>query len=190
MASKIDIISNAFLLIGDQTINSLDEGSFRATVASNLYDAIYENELSSHTWHFCRKLQLLALTTETSPIDHWRYIFQMPTDLLTLIKFDPQIDYALYGDKVYANCNKLTIDYYAKVQEEKLPGYFVKLMEYALAKEFAIAIRENTETASLMNQQYIGQGQKARALESKQRIQRPIQDAPFIAARYDSGYHY
>jgi hypothetical protein len=183
MATKLNTISNALLLIGDQTINSLDEGSFRATVATNLYDNIYEAELASHTWGFARKLGNLSQTTSAPIVDKWKYIYQLPTDLISILTFYSRGDYEVYGDKIYSNQKTLTIDYYAKVSETLWPGYFAKLMEYALAKEFAIPIRENTSTADLMYKMYLGMGQKARALDSKQRIPRPIQDAPFLNAR-------
>ena len=88
------------------------------------------------------------------------------------------------GDKIYSNQPSLVLDYHSKIPESRWPNYFAKLMEYALAKEFAIQIREDTGMAQLMNQLYVGQGQKSRAVESKQRIQRPIQSQPFIQARY------
>jgi len=184
MATKIGTISNALLLIGDKTINSLDEGSFRATVASNLYDNIYESELMSHPWGFCRKMQTLALTTQTPVTSEWRNIYQIPTDLISIFRVHPRSDYEIYGDKIYSNQPSLVLDYHSKIPESQWPNYFAKLMEYALAKEFAIPIREDTGMAQLMNQLYIGQGQKSRAVESKQRIQRPIQSQPFIQARY------
>jgi hypothetical protein len=183
MATKLDTISNALLRIGDKTINSLDEGSFRATVASSLYDNIYESELSSHTWGFARSLSTLARTTTAPIIDKWNYIYQLPSDLITILTFYPRSDYEIYGDKIYSNQQSLQLDYYAKVSETLWPGYFAKLMEYALAKEFAIPIRENTSTSELMYKMYLGQGQRARALDSKQRMQRQIQDSPFLEVR-------
>lgn len=183
MATKINTISNALLLIGDDTINNLADGSQRGRVASALYDNIYEAELSTHPWYFARAVSQLAKLTEASTIDRWRNIFQLPTDLISIITFNPSSDYEIYGNKVYSNMNTLQIDYIAKVSESKWPGYFAKLMEYALAKEFAIPIRENTTTSELMYKMYLGMGQKARALDSKQKIQRPIQSTPFLNVR-------
>jgi hypothetical protein len=184
MATKIGTISNALLRIGDDTINSLDEGSQRAKVAANLYDNIYESELISHTWSWSRKIQALNLTTDVPPTDEWRFIYQIPTDLIQVFRIYPGSDYEIYGDKIYSNTSNLALDYYARVSESVWPDYFATLMELALAKAFAIPIRENTDMAQVMNQEYLAQGQKARAVESKQRIQRPIQSRPLIEARY------
>jgi hypothetical protein len=183
MASKINVISNALLLIGDKTISTLNEGTARALVASNLYDSIYESELASHPWGFARTLATLSLTTQASEIDTWDNVYQLPTDFITLYRFHPIGDYEVYGDKIYTNLTNVTIDYTAKVQEAGWPGYFQAMMQYALAKDFAVSIRENTEMASYMTKMYLGAAQKARAYDSKQKIQRPIQSAPFLEVR-------
>lgn len=185
MASKIDTISNALILIGDKPLNSLAEGSYRSTVAANLYDSTYEAELSTHTWFFARRVIQLAKLPDPPLLDKWQSQYQLPPDMITLIKIDPRIDYELYGDKMYTNGNtqKFVLDYIAKVPESTWPDYFKELMQFALAYKFAIPIRENTSTQQAMYQLYQGQGQKARATDSKQKIQRPIQDAPYLFVR-------
>lgn len=188
MATKISTISNALLLIGDKPINSLDEGSYRAQVAAGLYDSIYEAELASHPWYFARKLVQLAQTTSASEIDQWRYIYQLPTDMITLYRVYPSSDYEIYGDKLYTNANSLTLDYTQKVPESLWPGYFEKLMQRALAKDFIIPIREDVNASQIVWQQYLGEGQKARAEDSKQKIQRPIQSQPFIQVRFGKDF--
>jgi len=185
MATKIDTISNALLLIGDKPLNSLNEPGYRAQVVSNLYDNIYESELISHTWAFARKLQQLALTTIEPAIGQWTTVYQLPTDLISVMRVVPSVDYEIYGDKLYCNVGELTLDYYSKIDESMWPGYFAKLMEYAIAKEIAIPIREDSNAAQLFYSLYLKVGQKARAEESKQRIQRPIQSRPFIDRRYN-----
>ena len=188
MATKISTISNALLLIGDKPINSLTEGSYRAQVAAGLYDSVYESVLASHPWFFARTLVELAKTTETSELPTWNNIFQMPTDLITMIRIYPSSDYEIYGNKIYSNATSLTIDYIAKVQEATWPGYFEKLMQWALASEFIIPIREDVGASQIITQKYLGQGQVARALDSKQKIQRPIQSQPFIQSRFGGDF--
>ena len=55
MASKIQLISNALILIGDLPITSLEGNSRAQTVANNLYDNIVQNELTKYRWGFARK---------------------------------------------------------------------------------------------------------------------------------------
>ena len=68
MATKVSICSNALLLLGDKTINSLDEGTDRASLASNLYDSVRDSLLRSHPWNCAVKRVILAPDTETPPV--------------------------------------------------------------------------------------------------------------------------
>lgn len=184
MATKISAISNALLLIGDTTINSLDDGSERANVAASLYDGIYYDALSSHPWSFARNVRQLAkINTEEPLIKKWRNVFQLPANLVRIIRFEYNPDYEIYGDRIYCNNDELILDYIQKVDETTWPPYFEKFMEYSLAAEFAIPIRENTNVAQLMKQLALQKGQNARAIDSTQRIQRPIQSMPFLQVR-------
>ena len=86
MASKIDLISNALILIGDTPINSLTGGSRRETVANNLYDNIVQNELTKYRWGFARRKAQISRLTDT-PVDPngWKSIYQLPTDNLEFL---------------------------------------------------------------------------------------------------------
>ena len=131
MASKIDLISNALILIGDLPINSLTGNSRAQTVAANLYDNIVKNELSKHRWGFARRKAQLALLTD-APIDNdFSSAYQLPTDLIALIKLTPMLNYQIYGDKVYTNFTQaLYCDYIEDVVESEWPVYFSKMILY------------------------------------------------------------
>jgi hypothetical protein len=103
MASKIDLVSNALILIGDSPINTLDGNTRAQQVGSNLYDNIVKFELTKHRWGFARKKAQLSLTTDVPADPEWQSIYQLPSDLLVLIKLYPNTGYQVYGDKVYTN---------------------------------------------------------------------------------------
>ena len=111
MATKIDLVSAALVLIGDTPINSLIGNSRSQQVANTLYDSIVNNELTKHRWGFARSKAQLSLTTDT-PIDQeWQSIYQLPSDILFLIKLYPSVNYQIYGSKVYTNnTGKLSCD--------------------------------------------------------------------------------
>ena len=88
MASKIQLISNALILIGDLPITTLVGNSRAQTVANNLYDNIVQNELTKYRWGFAKKKAQLDLTTETPVGTEWQSIYQLPADLLFLIKIN------------------------------------------------------------------------------------------------------
>ncbi len=185
MASKIDLISNALILIGDNPINSLTGNSRAQQVANNLYDNIVQNELTKHRWGFARRKAQLSLLVDEPIDDEWRSIYQLPTDLLTLIKIRPNVAYQIFGDKLYTNLSQeLFCDYIRNVTEPEWPIYFSKMIEYALAKDFAPSIRDSSSSRVEMTNEYIIASRMARYTDSMQHPQTPIVDRPFIAVRF------
>jgi hypothetical protein len=186
MASKIDLISNALILIGDTPINSLTGGSRRETVANNLYDGIVENELSKYRWGFSRKLiQLSKLSDPPVDTNQWASMYQLPTDLIFLITVSPDNHYKVYGDKLYSNSSgALYADYTHKAPEDEWPPYFAKMIEYALAMDFAASIRDSSTARQEMAGAYVNASRMARYTDSQQHPQQPIKSNPFANVRY------
>ena len=183
MASKLDLISNALILIGDKPLNSLDESTRRAVVGVNLYDNIKEDELTKFKWSFARQKAQISQTT-TTPTNEFQYEYQLPTDMLKPLFVDPSIMYRLYGDKLYTNSGgPLYADYIANVSESFFSPSFAKLMEYALAEAFAMGIRDSAAARDEMSKKYLKQAQAARFDDAQQQPQETLQSRPFIDAR-------
>lgn len=185
MATKINLISNALILIGDSPINTLDGDSRQQQVSRNLYDNIVKNELTKHRWGFARRKAQLSLLVEEPLDDDWRSVYQLPTSLLVLIKLNPSVGYQIYGDKVYTNLSQtLHCDYIDDVTEDNWPVYFSKMIEYALARDFASSIRDSAAAADRMAAEYLNASRMARYTDSIQHPQTPIRDRPFISVRF------
>lgn len=183
MPSKIELISNALILIGDLPINTLVGNSRAQKVASNLYDNIVKNELTKHRWGFARRKAQLALLTDT-PINDFSHAYQLPSDLLVLIKVSPNLNYQVYGDKIHTNFSStMYCDYIADVAETEWPVYFSKMVEYALAADFAPSIKDSAASSDRMLNQYVNASRMARYTDSQQHPQTAIVDRPFIDIR-------
>lgn len=185
MASKINLISNALILIGDNPINTLVGNSRAQVVATNLYSNIVETELTKHRWGFARRKAQLSQTTGT-PIDSdYAYIYQLPANLLVLIKVNPNTKYQIYGDKLYTNnSGAMYCDYIENVAESEWPVYFSKMIEYALATDFASSIRDSASSGQDMASKYILASRIARYTDSQQHPQDAIAHKPFLDVRY------
>jgi len=185
MASKIPLISNALILIGGTPITTLNGNSRQQEVAANLYDNIVKNEISKHRWGFARRKAQLSLLVAEPIDDEWRSIYQLPTDLITLIKLRPNTSHQIYGDKVYSNLSQtLHCDYIRDVVEAEWPVYFSKMIEYALARDFASSIRDSAASADRMAGEYLNASRMARYTDSMQHPQTPIVDRPFVSVRF------
>jgi len=178
MASKIDIISNAHLLLGDSTKASVSE----SIVGANLYDSTYESLLTSYRWRFASKKLTLARLTE-EPLNQYNYQFQLPADFLYLTKTDSS-DYEIYGDKVYSNSTTMEVDYIFKVTEDKLPAYVVKTLELFLAAQFAIPVTGSKDLASLYFGMYRDSLRIAKFTDASQRPPDEVESSPYTDVRY------
>ena len=187
MATKIEMISNALILIGDKPLNDLDEPGYKATVANNLYDNIVLKELGAHRWGFARRKAQVSEVVTTLPDDEWSHVYQLPSDLITLIKVRPNpFDYKVFGSQIYTrvSADPVTVDYIANVTETEWPPHFVKMIEYALAKDYALPIRDSAASKQQMQAEYIEAAKNARYIDSQQHTQTSIQHRPFETIRF------
>jgi hypothetical protein len=185
MASKIGLINNALILIGDLPLTSLVGATRAHVVATSLYDSVVKNELTKYRWGFARKKAQLSLVNGAPVGDEWQVMHTMPSDLLTLIKIDPAINYQILGDRVYSNFNgNLYCDYIYDVPESEWPAYFSKTIEYALAMDFAPAIRDSASSVEIMSAQYLNASRMARYTDAQQHPITPLRYQPFINVRY------
>lgn len=91
--SKIDLISKALVLCGETPLNTLSDDRYGATVGSNLFEILYENELQSNRWRFATKKKALSRLVAT-PLNQWAYKYQLPSDMLLPIGMYPvDLDY-------------------------------------------------------------------------------------------------
>jgi hypothetical protein len=182
MATDISMCSNALLLIGHSTISSFTDPGAGPEVASNLYETTYENMLTMHRWRFATGKASLSRLTAT-PLNEWDYAFTLPANYLMMIRVYPDSDYELYENKLYSNQQEVDIDYVFKPDESRLPAYFVKLMEFHLASQFAIPVTDNTAKAEAYRVMYENQLRRAKFIDSQSRPSDAIVDSPFLEAR-------
>ena len=202
MATKLSLINNALILIGDLPLTSLTSGTRAQIVATSLYDNIVQNELSKFRWGFARRQVQLSraliynTTNPIVPLFDWDAAYRLPIEMSSLITLNPRIPYQVYAEEdsspessktqvVYVNYQgDLYADMIFNVPENEWPVYFSKMIEYALAMDFAPSIRDSATSMQLMSNQYLNASRMARFTDSQQHPQTPIQDRPFINVRY------
>jgi len=176
MAQKIEVISNAMILIGANPISDLSEGT-EGLVAASLYENSYRGLLASHSWRFATKKRQLSRLTET-PLNEWDYMYQLPSDLITVVKVQDNTDYEIYGDKIYSDQPELYIDYRYRVDETLLPDYYTLTLQFLLAAQFAIPITDNSQRAQVYQSLYEDQLRRAKGIDSSSRPNDAIVDSP------------
>ena len=184
MTSKINLINNALRLIGDNEIESLVDPGFGAQLANAVYEDTYNALLAEHPWSFAFKEQYLSQLSQAPDTETgYNYAYQLPVDMIRIWQIFDHSDYVIVGDKLYSNQTKILMRYIFSVAESQLPPHFAKAMEYKLAAEFAVPVTDNDNYASLYETKYLQQVAKAMAIDSQNRPQVAIVDAPFVDAR-------
>jgi hypothetical protein len=201
MATKLGLINSALILIGDVPLTSLTSGTRAQVVATTLYDNIVQSELSKFRWGFARRQEQLIRAGAPGvgilkPLFDWSAVYRLPANMVSLIRLSPNIPYQVYSEEisspepagnqaVYVNYEgDLFADYIYNASEVDWPSYFSKMIEYALAMDFAPAIRDSAASMELLANQYLNASRMARYTDSQQHPQTAIQDRPFINVRY------
>ena len=185
--TKVEIISNALILLGEKPLSSLTDDRYGATVGTNLFEQIYQNELQSNRWRFAvAKKQCSLLVSD--PLNEWENAFQIPAESLLVLGTYPSTPYEIYGDRIYSNAATCEIEYVFKPEITELPSYFTILLTYALARDMIKPITESDNGVQVMTQKYVMQRDRAMYADAQQRPNKPIRHRPFTAPRGgDSG---
>ena len=187
MATRVSICSNALLLLGGKTINSLDEGTDRASLASNLYDSVRDSLLRSHPWNCAVKRVILAPDTETPAFDYSAQ-FTLPGDWLKTISVGPdgyEVDYKHESGKVLANGTSLALRYISRNDNEATwDSMLVHAMELKMAAEMAYPITGSASMADLMNGKLLQHLKAARAVDGQDDPPQTLGDFRLLNARF------
>jgi len=182
MASDIDISSNALTMIGAGSITSFDDPGAGAASAKTLYEPLLEALLTENYWRFAMKKQSLNRLSQT-PLNEFKYAYQIPTDSLKIEKVYPRISYKIYRDLIYTDASSIEIDYVFKPDTSSLPAYFVLALTYKLASEFALSVTDDTQKNALYEGKHMAQLAKAFTADAQQYPQTPIVGSPFTDVR-------
>jgi hypothetical protein len=182
MATAIEICSNAFVRLGAPPISSFTEGGAQGVAAANLYEPTLRAMLSEHRWRFASAKRTLARLTAT-PLNDWSYAFQLPSDLLVLYHTDPNVEYQIYEDKIYANVTEMDVDYQMRPNEGLFPPYFQLALEYRLASEFALIVTSNRSLAETYELKAVEQMKKARFADAQQSPAVSVQSFDYLETR-------
>ena len=162
MPSKIEIISNAAVLLGASPVESEDQDTKAARVGFNLYPSTYLSALTMSHWGFAKAQQQLSLLVE-EPLFDFQNAFQLPLTpkLLKIIKVisttgGRTIRYQRYKDKIYTDHNTTFIEYLFDPTEAFLPPYFVTLMEFMMMDKMAMPVTADINYATLAKQNLQG----------------------------------
>lgn len=178
MSFKVEVISLAFIELGQPPINSIETGNPIHAAAAQVYELILGNEFnSSQPWRFSMVLQQLSKSTEKPIIDKWENIFQLPTDPVFRMIYRLYIsdgsgvgsftDYDIYQDKIYSNQSELIIEYVSEPNDSLYPPSFKLMLVYRLAASIAYLVTQQASLNNIMTEKADRHTKIARGMDSK-----------------------
>jgi len=161
--AAVDIVNSALIKLGQKRIVALDEGSERADVANQQYEAIRNNLLHSHVWNFATIKKKLAQSA-IIPVYEFEYQYPVPADFLRLITLsadDAGVSQPRYrlaydatdGRVAMTDVTEVWLTYVAEVTDtERMPPSFKEALAWALAEDLAQKITASNTMMQLTSQ--------------------------------------
>lgn len=87
LLSEVAIANDALLRLGEQQVTALNEDSRNGRLVNHFYASVRDSVLASHPWNEAIKRSGLARLT-TTPAWGFSYLYQLPSDFITLIRID------------------------------------------------------------------------------------------------------
>lgn len=186
MATKVSICSNALLMLGAKTINSLSEDSDRSQLASNLYNSVRDELLRSHPWNCAVKRVILAPDTEAPTYDYTAQ-YTLPGDWLRTLSVGQEgyeVDYKHEAGKILAGGTSLPLRYiFRNDNEATWDGMLVRAMEIKMAAAMAYSITQSAAMRDSMNEELRFHMKQARAVDGQDDPPQTMGDFPLLNSR-------
>jgi hypothetical protein len=193
MATQIEIVNRALVLIGVEPLASLTEDSAAARVAAAIWPDAIKAGISKSRWLFARFTQTATLSqhADNSPGDNYtRWV--LPSDRLMIEGLKDlrgeELVYKIEGDlaviESYAPPTKVYCTYVKDPGTGSLPSPFVVAMSYELAAEFAGPLTENATLIGRMRDTAQDKWQDAKTQDSQQAASQALLDGDLEATMF------
>lgn len=183
--TKIEVISQAALLCGRQTFDTLASGGAFARDGDAVFNSLVSAELASNRWRFAQEFQDMGtLTTLTPSFDGWKYYWQFPSDLIMLFRLYPAVDYVVFGNKVLTKTNQSITAIYSKtVPVSAWPPTFTWYITYAIAAVLGMSVTNSDRMLARIENGLEKWRSRALFADGQNSKSRPIQSNPYINVR-------
>lgn len=187
MASAIEIISDAFVLLGKQAVSSPLTDNPIFSGVQDIYDRLVPAVLTHHPWRFAIKNFELSQVDEPSPFERWSNVFLLPAEELLIWRTDPIINYEIFENKLYTNQSEVKLEFLFRASESTFPPYFTRYLTFQLAADVAMTVTQNPTLASFWEKKAEVALINARALDSSIMPQTPIVRDAIWSSHFGAG---
>jgi len=180
MSSKLTIISNAYILLGERKLVSLLPTDNNSTLldTQDIYDLVL-NEMFTYFWRFNLQVETLAPLLAPPPLAEFTKAFQIPGQCLKIYRAIPNVYYQKFQTEIWSNAEEMQIVCSIQVPEADFPTFFESALTYMLAFRIAPRITNNEEVIARMDKLATETLAVARFQDNSQNPNPPIQSDPY-----------
>lgn len=157
-ALDVQIVSEALIGLGALPIDSFEDGTAEADIASRLYPSVRDAILSSHPWTFATAETVLPRLA-VEPLASFSYAYSLPSGFLRALslgnkanKTNRGVDYRIQESRLHCSAEEPLLVYIFRPDVAGFPGYFRSALIAKLQAAFALPITENTQRATTLLQ--------------------------------------
>jgi len=189
---ELFVINQASILLNDKPLSDLDSNSVFVVKAKNAFEFILETSIAENEWRFATTIAQLDLLIEPPEFADFRFRLRLPADLLAIFRIfntggssRSLVNYEIFEDGViFANVDKLSVEYRRSTNINKAPSYFVKYLVYAVSSYLALGFVKVEKSKEISGKELT---QLARSLyiDRQNYPTRAILSSPFVHREFD-----
>lgn len=188
--SEVKICNSALIKVGSTTITSLTEDSKPARACNEQYAKLRDEVLSAHPWNFAISRKSLGQTSNT-PIWEFDYEYQIPSDVLRILKIDSTLDWqvevnAVSGAKVIVTDDpEMNIKYIKRVTDTTLfTPYFDEVLATRVAADISYYMTQSTSLMESLMKAYQVMLAQARSFDAQEGTPPEVEADDWLNSRF------
>jgi len=184
VSQRVNICSNALLLLAHPPISSLDEIGAGPQLCRLLWDTTYKAFLATSNWNFATKTQQLSMMVDKPTNKDYQYQYKLPSDMIRVNSTNPEDNYIIEGSKLLSNSKNLFLEYQAYIDEIELSPPATEALEYLLATKLAYPLTNDGKKTELYANLYTKALQTAKYVDSQNDPNSGFYDNTLVDVRY------
>ena len=183
MSARIDIINQALIFLGAETLTGLDDDSAQADIMNGIYDLSRDATLEAHEWSFAIRTFTPAQSTDP-PAGNWTYTYPLPSNIIRLLEVsrgeptgvvmnnevpNNSLAHEVQGKNILTNEQIAFCTGIRRVEDEGIySNLFSDAFSAKLATKSAMAITQSRTIMETMAGLYAGFIQEAKSRDGQQ----------------------
>jgi hypothetical protein len=167
MNSKIQIVNQALVQLGECPISDMSDGTKYALIASTFWAGAVAAVLRGHPWNFASRRQMLAKLDAAPPFG-FGAAFQLPADCLRVLEASAD-SYKIEGRQILCDETTLTLRYVSgSVAVAEWDAIFCEALSIFLAWKMAYPVTKSEAVRDACWQCYVQILAQGRAVDAQE----------------------